>query len=258
MEIYLEKFVLIVESDSRQRKRIADRVYAAAGELSIKVKIYNAVNAVRAAKILEQKDIDLLILNTVYQGMSVEELPGIHLVESLRKVEKYIPLPVIFVSSKMEQREYAFTELNSIGYQSFVFDEKMLEKNIRKGFCHTTERDREKQILLKSETMLYPVCIKDIIYIEKENKGVRFLLQDGSILMVSYRTLSDVKEKIKSRNLLQCGRNTIINTEYIEKIEDNVIFLFAGNKTIKKNVGTRYRSAVKSITFNFCESVWSV
>lgn len=242
----MEKNVLIIESDGRQREKIAKRVYVAAAELSVKVKIYKAVNAARGAKILEQTDIDLLILNTVYHGMSAQELPGIYLVESLRKVEKYIPLPVVFVSSTMEAWQYAFTELNCLGYQPYVFDDEMLEKNLKKGLHHTTRRDREKQILLKNETMLYPVHIKDIIYIEKADRGVRFWMQDGSMLKGSYRSLSDAKEKIKSRYLLQCGRNIIINTAYVDKIEDKTVLLSVGDQAIRLNIGTRYRNAVKT------------
>lgn len=245
MDMSLEKNVLIAESNGLQRKRIIEAVYAAAMELNVKVKIYRAVNTIRAAKILEQNDIDMLILNTVYQKMPNKELPGIRLVEWLRTVQKYSLLPVIFVSPDMEQRKYVFKELNCIGCQPFAFKDEVLEKILKKGLHYTTCRDAEKEVWLRSQTKLYPVRVKDILYIASGNREVKFFMRNGSLVEVAYRTLVDVKKKLESRYLLQCERGIIVNTAYIDRIEEKTIFLSAEDKEIGLNIGTSYKSAVE-------------
>ena len=245
MEMCLEKNVLIVENDNLQRKRITKIVYEAALKLNIKVKIYRAVNVSRAAKILEQNDIDMLILNTVYQKTKCKELPGIQLVEWLRTVEKYVLLPVIFVTPNMEQRDYIFKELDCIGCQPYGFRDEALEKILIKGLHYKTCRDAEKEFCLRSKTKLYPVCMNNILYIESEKRAVKFWMWDGSAVEVAYRTLTDVKEKLKSRYLLQCERGIIVNTAYIDRMEDKTIFLSGQKQTIELNIGTKYRKALK-------------
>ena len=243
----MEKNILIVDSDSQQRLRIAKAVFSAAADSNVKVKIYKAVNTKRAAKNLEQYDIDMLILNTDYDEMFSEESSGIQLVETLRKNEKYMFLPVVFVTFREELRKYAFTELNCLGYHSYEFDDEGLEKTIRKGLYHTTRRDREAKLCLKVKSVLYPVRVKDIIYIESKNKELLFWLKDGSGMTVSHRTLLDVKEKIPNRCMLQCGRDTIINREYVEKVGEKTVFLRNGDETIYLNVGVTYKNVLKKM-----------
>lgn len=242
----MEKNILIVDSDSRQRLRIAKVVHWAAAESNTRVKIYKAVNTGRAARILEQYDIDMLLLNTNFQRDFLEELPGIRLVEELRRREKYMFLPVIFISSREEMRKYAFAELNCLGYQPYEFDGETLEKVIKKGLYHTTRRDRDVELCLKAKSILYPVRVKDIIYIESQNKELLFWLKDGSVVRGSYRTLLDINTKIKNRSFLQCGRDTIINREYVEKADEKTVYLKNGEKSICVNIGVRYRNAVKA------------
>ena len=242
----MEKNILIVDSDSRQRLKIARLVHGVAAESNVKVKIYRAVNAVRATRILEQNDIDMLILNTTYPKAFSRELSGICLVESLRKIQKYTFLPVIFISSREDMRRYAFTELNCLGYQPFEFDEVALGKVVRKGLNHTTKRDRDVELCLKTSSIMRLVLVKDIVYIESKNRAIQFWLSDGSGVRVPYKNLSDVKEKIKNKCLIQCGRDTIINRDYIEKVDEKTVFLFKGNESISLKVGENYWNAVEA------------
>ena len=245
MEMCREKQVLIADNDRGRQKRIVDRVYAAAAEVNMKVKVYIAFSAERAFHILEKKDIDLLVLNTVYGNEKSRKVSGVRLVERIRKVEKYASLPVVFVSSSAQWKRYSFTELNCIGYQPLSFDNVKLEKILKKGLHHTTTRDREKSLLLKTKKLLYPICVKDIAYVEAESRMLHFGLRDGSVIEVPYRTLMDVKEKINSRSLIQCARNIIINTDYVVDTEGKEVFLSVGDKIKRVDIGIKFRKNVK-------------
>ena len=63
----MEKNILIAEANDRQRLKITKAVSAVAAKAGVSVKIYKAVNAVRAMRILEKNNIDILILNTGYR-----------------------------------------------------------------------------------------------------------------------------------------------------------------------------------------------
>lgn len=243
----MEKWVLIVESDAKKREKIAVLVHRAASEINVKVKIWKAVNTIRAVKILKYNDIDLLILNTVYRGMPRGQNPGISLVEGLRKVDRYISLPVIFVSANSEMRKYAFRELDCLGFITNALDEERLEEKIQKGLYHTTRRDGERQFLMRTKNIMYLLRIKDIVYIEVGNRELLFGLEDGSVLQAPYRSLQNVKEKMHSRTLVQCDRKTMVNIEYIQKMDEKNIFLSINEKMIKMKYSLNYKNDLKAV-----------
>ena len=126
----MEKNILIAEANDRQRLKITKAVSAVAAKAGVSVKIYKAVNAVRAMRILEKNNIDMLILNTGYRKNGPEDLSGIRLVEELRKREKYMLLPVIFLLNHREIREYVFDGLKSMGCLPYEFKNEELDKII--------------------------------------------------------------------------------------------------------------------------------
>ena len=154
-------------------------------------------------------------------------------------------LPVIFVSDCQKMREYAYQELNCIGYQPFEFDDVKLNELVKKGLHYTTVRDEKAEVYLKEKTLMHPVRVKDIVYIESHSHGLCFRLKSGMALEVKNRTLPDVKEKIKNQCLLQCGRNVIVNRDYIETLKDKTLILRNGTDSVAIPVGVRFRQLVK-------------
>lgn len=241
----MEKNILIVERNSRQRLKISKTVSQVAGQEGVLVKIHTAVNPVLAMRILDKTDVDMLILNAVYKKKGQEEFSGIRLVEELRKREKYMLLPVIFLSNCNEMREYAFTELNSLGYQPYEFKEEALVKLIRKGLHYTTRRDERTEWYLKEKTVLYPVCITDIVYIKTHVKGLYFQLQSGRVVTIMNRTIADVKRKLKNQCLFQCGRNIMVNRDYMKSFDKDILTLVSGTETIQMHISNGYQGVVR-------------
>lgn len=241
----MEKNILIAEANDRQRLKITKAVSAVAAKAGVSVKIYKAVNAVRAMRILEKNNIDMLILNTGYRKNGPEDLSGIRLVEELRKREKYMLLPVIFISNRREMREYIFDGLNSLGCLPYEFENEALDKLIEKSLHYTTARDEKVELYLKDKSTLYPVLVKDIVYIKTHMKGLRFQLQNGRVITVMNRTLVDVKRKLKNQCLLQCGRNIIVNRNYINSFHKDTLTLVSGGETICMHISDGYQSILR-------------
>ena len=236
----MEKNILIVDRSSRQRSKISKVVLRHAGQSGVSVKIKYAVNPVRAMRILETNDIDMMILNVVYKKNGQEELSGIFLVEELRKWEKYVLLPVIFIGNCPKMREYAFDELNCFGYQPYEFNEEALVKLIRKGLHYKTVRDENVEVYVKDKTVFYPIRVKDIIYIKKYMNGLCFQLQNGNAVTIMSRTIADVKRKLKNRYLLQCARDTVVNRDYIETLDKESLTLRSGKEAIRIPISRGY------------------
>lgn len=242
----MKKRVLIVDSCEKQMKHIAYEVYEAAQEMSESVNIYTANSLEEAEHILNYIDMDLLILDTIYAGSPVEEKPGICWVEQLRTMEKYIPLPVIFITSQDEYWEYAYTELNCLGYFSRAFDQKKLRTVLKKGLHHRTQSDEEKYVYLKQKSMVYPVKIKDIVYVEAGNRLIHFYLNDGTELQIPRKTLGEVLEQTKCRSMIQCNKSTLVNMQYIEAAEHACSEIVLGLDMGSLQVGRKFRQPVET------------
>lgn len=247
MEKYLTKNILVVESDGDQRTRILRKVHMAAAEVNVCVHIYKAVDTVRAQKILNEKDIDMLIMNTDYGKNRTNPPPGIELAKIVRGMKKYMFLPLIFVSDRDDLREYAFTELNCMGYLNISFGKEDLKRVIEKGMQYTTERDADAEWFLKEKSVLYPVRIKDILYMEANDCDLLFRLMDHTTLKLSNRRLVVAKEKFANSCLLRCGRSVVINRDHVVRWNKKEVFLWDGEEEIKIRIGKAYRSEVKTL-----------
>ncbi len=240
----MKKRVLIVDSYEEQIKRIAQEVRVAAGQARECIKIYTAQNIEEAVTIVDQSDIDLLILDTVYKGTSKQEKPGIRWVEQLRKTEKYIPLPIIFITSLKEQEKYAYIELNCMGYFSRDFESENLQKVLKKALHYFTPMEEERHIFVKQRSIVYPVKIKDIVYVEAGNRLVFLYLNDGTKLEIPYISLNVILNMTRCKSIIQCSKYNLVNTYYIEKVEryrhDMVLYLEKGDL----KVGRKYMKAV--------------
>ena len=144
----MKKQILIVDSEDRQLHRIEKVLQDAAEEIGVKIEIHTANTIAEADLFLQEYDIDTLILDTVYRGFKFGEYQGIKWVEELRKIDRYVLLPVIFIASVGEPREYAYTELNCLGFLPRVFDTDQLMKVLRKALYYTTYRDEENYVIL--------------------------------------------------------------------------------------------------------------
>ena len=240
----MKKQVLIIESHRKQRNRIIHEVRETASEINKKVHFCWAKNIAEAENFLRYRDVDLLILNTVYRGMPLEDVPGIRLVEKLRKVEKYVSLPVVFIYFKQEMMEYAYKELNCLGFLPQLFDDEEFRRVVKRGLHHTTRHDEEEYIYLRKQSTVYPVMVKDIVYVEIEDRLLHLYLQDGSVLEIPHVALTDFAEEVNCRCVVQCNRSMLVNANYVEKenLSKNILKLKSSDMELK--IGPKYKRAV--------------
>ena len=118
----MDKRILIVNCGNKQTERIAGLVLEAAAKEDKTIKLYIARNITEAESLLNDDDIDILILDAVYKKEKQEEYLGISLVEELREMDKYVLVPVIFITSAVEMREHAYKELNCLSFLPEAFE----------------------------------------------------------------------------------------------------------------------------------------
>lgn len=242
----MEKAVLIVEDEMEQLNMLRQLVLS----VNRLADIYAVQNAVEAYKILMGKTIDVFMVDIILDKERQGDTSGFQLIEKLRKIPKYMFTPVIIVSALEDPAFYAYTDLNCLGYIEKPFDPERIMKLLGKAFCYTTCRREDYAISFRKNGILYPVRVKEIVYLESINHVMHIHLSNRSCLKVPYKTCRQILREADGDSLVQCSRSTLVNRKYVLGVDIvNRLIIFKDNLG-RADIGVTY---LKKILAEFGE-----
>lgn len=236
----MKKAVLIIEDDAEQTAMLRELV-AAAGTGA---EIYAADSATAAYRILMEKTIDVFLADIILDTSRPGDTAGIRLIEKIRKIPKYMFTPVIFITSLEDPAMYAYTDLNCMGYIEKPYAPEKVIKLVLKALNYTTEREKEISLTFRKDGILYPVRLKDIVYMESLNHIMYIHLFDGSVLEIPYKTCKQVMQETDTDSLMQCSRSTLVNRAYVLSIDAPNRFLTLKDGLGMLDIGITYKKKI--------------
>lgn len=236
----MRKQILVVDSDDRQIQRIAGVLKETAMQTGNRMDIYVSNTLQEAEAVMEEIEIDVLILDTVYKGMILEEYPGVKWALNLREKEKYILLPIIFVSSIAEPKLEAYRDIDCLGFLPRQFNVKDLRRVLEKAMHHCTPKDSDKRFLIRAQGIIYPLQIKDILYVEVLNRVLYIYQTSGKVLEMPHKPLRDFQAEVDSKCLIQCNKSMLINTLYVLRVDEEEGYVTLAMDNIQLLVGKKY------------------
>ena len=242
----MKKAILIIEDDAEQLDMLKQLVMA----VGANAEIYTADNVTSAYRILMEKTIDVFLADIILDTTKPGDTAGIRLVEKIRKIPKYMFTPVIFITSLEDPAMYAYTDLNCMGYIEKPFAPEQVVKLVVKALNYTTEREKEVSLTFRKDGILYPVKLKEIVYMESLNHIMYIHLLDGSVLEIPYKTCKQVMQETDTNCLMQCNRSTLVNKEYVLSIDAPNRFLTLKDDLGMLDIGITYK---KKILAEFCD-----
>ena len=243
----MRKQILIVDSDDRQIRRIAGVVKETAVQSGNRMEIYVANTLEEAGIIIEDIEIDVLILDSVYKGMALEKYPGIMWAQKIREYEKYISLPIIFISSLSEPKMYAYREINCMGFLPRQFNGEELQRILEKAMYYSTVREWDKSICVRAQGIIYPIRIKDILYVEVLNRVLYIYQINGAVLEMHHKPLRDFRAEVDSKCLIQCNKSMLINTLYVADVDEQEGYVTLSKEGVQLLVGKKYLANVQAV-----------
>lgn len=236
----MEKAVLIVE-DEEQQLNILLRLVRNVNQTA---DIYLARNAAEAYRTLMERTIDVFVVDIILEPEKPGDTSGFQLIDRLRKIPKYMFTPVIVVSALEDPTFYAYTELNCLGYIEKPYDPKRIAELLQKALCYTTCRNEETTINFRKSGILYPLRIKDIVYLESRNHIIYVHMVSGSCLKAPYKTCKQILKEADGDSLVQCSRSTLINRNYVLIVDTvNRLITFKDNLG-RVDIGITYRKKI--------------
>lgn len=197
-----------------------------------------------AYKFLLERTVDIFIINIVLSGEESSDTEGLRLIARIREIPRYILTPVIIISSLHDPQLYAYEELNCLGYLNKTFAEDKMVKLLQKASHFETQRTAEKTIVFRRNRILYPVLIKDIVYMNRVGGKTMVHMADGSVLDVPYVTYSKLLHDADDSSLFLCSRSTIVNRHYVHAIDPTNNYVMLKDKKSLLDIGVRYRARV--------------
>lgn len=124
----MRKNILIVEDN----KAAAEMLQRTIEEMGRDINVYIAHNSMEAYEKALQHTIDVFFLDIILNTGQNGDVSGLEFAQKMRSIEKYRFTPMIFTTSLMDPKLYAFTNIHSYAYLEKPYDPNEVKKLWRK------------------------------------------------------------------------------------------------------------------------------
>lgn len=177
-------------------------------------------------KLLEQADI-------LFLDIQLPEINGLNFLKTLGT-----PPRVICTTAYSKYAVAAFEEavtdylVKPFSYERFFKAVTRVREQLSRA-----DKKRNERLFLYADKTMYAVFTKEILYVKAEVDYVKVVTPKQEILILD--SLRNWTEKLQGLPFVQVHRSYIVNTQYIQKVYGNQIFI--GTATIP--IGKTFRAA---------------
>lgn len=210
----MKKNILIVEDNKAAKERLCKII----GGMNKETQVWWASGSLEGYQLAIQHTIDVFLVDIVLDSREVGDVSGIEFAQKIRSIDKYAFTPIIFTTSLVDPKMYAFTNLHSFAYLEKPFSTEEVERILRKALEYTTKREEDKCLFFRRDGLLFSVNLSEVVYIE--NCLHKLKIQTvNEVLEMPYKSLKKMLEEIESKDFWQCNRNVIVNLKYVEAMD---------------------------------------
>ena len=186
-------------------------------------------DAFEAMQVLNQKDIDLIILD-----INMPRLTGLEMLRSLKK------FPGVIITSAYGEFALEGFELSVIDYllKPFSFPRfvQATEKAVNKGRDATVlekPNDIDDFVMVKSDKKITKILLKEIEYVEAYGNYI-FIYRDAGDRIMSKQTLTQFEEQLPGNRFIRIHKSFVLSLTAIKYLEGNEITLSSRKLPIGK------------------------
>jgi DNA-binding LytR/AlgR family response regulator len=198
---------------------------------------HECTSAIEAANLLKEGDTDIIFLD-----VEMPEMTGMELIKTL---ESYYEI-ILITSNKdyaVEAFEKSVTDylVKPIDYSRFLIASSKAKKNIENI---NKANEKQKDIYVRSDSKMIRISLSDLLFVEALADYVIFNTIHKKHIV--HYTMKGIEKRLPGSYFSRIHRSFIINTEFIDAIEDNSVII--GEKYIP--IGASYKdSFMESLNF---------
>ncbi len=187
--------------------------------------------AIEANSFLNTCNVDVVFLD-----INLPDISGIDFIKTLKH-----PPAVIMTTAYPDYAVSSYELRTIVDYlvKPFSFDRFLKAINKVKERTETSRNITENKaetIFLNVDKTMHKIVLEDILYIESDRNYVTIVTKKQKLSLID--SLKNWVEKLQTTEFVQVHKSFIINTDYVDKITGNVVYL----DTCKIPVGRTYKA----------------
>jgi DNA-binding LytR/AlgR family response regulator len=220
----------IIIDDDKLSRRVIEELINKTESLTLAGSFSNAVDAINYLK--QQDTVELIFLD-----IEMPEMSGIDFLDTIKSTPQ-----IIIVSSKgkyaLDAFEYDVTDylLKPVTYARFY---KAVDKVMNRAQRASLSASGKDEIFIKKNSSLVKLKYDDILYVEALENYVIFNTYHDKFTI--HFTIKAVELKLPVKKFARVQRSFIINTNYINEIDDNAIIIKTAEGSKSIPIGKSYR-----------------
>ena len=203
--------IAICEDDNIQRKGILNMIDR---YLGIGGKEYEAFEFTSGEKLLTcTEKFDIFFLD-----IQMDNISGIDTAKQIRKAyEKAI---IIFITGF---KDYVFDAFDVHAFQYIIkpINENKFNEVLNSAIRLLSKKD--KLLIAKTSNSSYKVFLKDILYLESNQRKVK--IHTTYDVIEYYYKISDLEKELLEDNFYRCHKSYIVNLKYVQSFDNTFITL---------------------------------
>ncbi len=209
------KKVLILEDQTETREALGKIVES----VDSSVKVFLAESVQQAYLWAMEYTMNIFMIDIILEpGKKGGDTSGIRFAENIRKNEKYIQTPMIFVTSLYDSRNFVYSELYCYKYIEKPFDVNRVRAVVEQALRFRTVEDDTKFWHYSVDGILGAVPLCDVIYVTSRNH-ILYVVTKRETIRIPNKPCKDFYEEADSDSFLKCRRGTIVNRRYIKSVD---------------------------------------
>lgn len=219
------KEVLILEDKEETRMMLAYLVK----EVQADAIVYEASDEKEAYDIAMKKTIDLFLVDLILHPDEKADVSGGDFAQNMRNVEKYFFTPIIIITSMYDPKMCMYSSVHCYQFIEKPFDSEKVKKTIGEAIRYCTKRQKDSPLLFRTDGVLEMATVGEIVYIESvEHKLIIHTTEEK--FEIPYKTCNRVLTELDCDDFTLCRRGTIVNLEYIRKVDPVNRYIYLADK----------------------------
>lgn len=239
------KNCLIIEDNYIQREFLSRLVT----DISEEIEVFAVDNLQDAYQILLENTIDFFIIDIILDSSKKGDISGIKLASIIREIPHYGFTPIIFITSLIDPKMFAYSGLHCFSYLEKPFAPEDAKAVIEEAMEYNTPKKANDILCMRKEGVLVPFRISQIRYIESQNRNILIYKSDGDVDVMPYMPCKQILKEAGNDTLVQCNRSIIVNRDFVRTLDKVNRIITLHGCDIQLSIGVTY---VKKVLKEFC------
>ena len=234
------KRVLILEDNVKTRECLMRIVK----DINPKVEVCTVGSIGEAYQYMMEQLISVFIIDIIIDAHVPGDTSGLYFAEKVRSLDQYLFTPIIFITSLEDSKCMAYEKFHCYRFIEKPFDMRQVRKVVAECLKYPESVEKDKQLYFRKEGIILTINVKEIVWIESINHELVIHTVKGDVLRIPYYSIGKILKLADSNKLIQCSRNTVVNSSFITAIDlsNRYIFLKNGQQV---EIGVTFKNTLR-------------